>query len=102
VSINPSSLPDGVTMGSEGNATIVIVDNDRKYSSLFHLHSYVHVNFPAIMVNFSQSNYNANENDELVQLMLVLSNPSSSDITVYVDTIDREATGERLRGPCIA
>jgi len=48
------------------------------------------------MVNFSQSNYNANENDELVQLMLVLSNPSSSDIIVYVDTIDREATGERF------
>jgi len=51
------------------------------------------------MVNFSQSNYNANENDELVQLMLVLSNPSSSDIIVYVDTIDREATGETLRVP---
>jgi len=60
------------------------------------------VNFPAITVNFSQSSYSANENDEVVQLMVVMSNPSSSDITIRVDTIDREATGEALRGPCIA
>jgi len=50
------------------------------------------------MVNFSQSNYSANENDELVQPMLVLSNPSSSDIIIRVDTIDREANGETLSG----
>ena len=54
-------------------------------------------NFLVITVNFSQSNYGANENDGLVQPMLVLSNPSSSDITIRVDTIDREATGERLK-----
>ena len=54
------------------------------------------------MVNFSQSNYGANENDELVQPMLVLSNPSSSDITIRVDTIDKEATGETLRSPDIS
>jgi len=56
---------------------------------------------PAITVNFSQSSYSANEN-EVVQLMLVMSNPSSSSIAIRVDTIDREATGEALRGPCIA
>jgi len=39
--IDPLSLPDGVTVSSEGNTTVVIVDNDRKYSSLFDLHSYV-------------------------------------------------------------
>jgi len=52
--------------------------------------------FSAIMVNFSQSNYSASESDELVQPVLVLSNPSSSDITIRVDTINREATGEGL------
>ena len=53
--------------------------------------------FLAILVNFSQSIYGVNENDGLVQPMLVLSNPSSIDITIRVDTIDREANGETLR-----
>ena len=67
--------------------------------------SYVHMypwKFSAIMVNFSQSNYSASESDELVQPVLVLSNPSSSDITIRVDTINREATGETLRSPGIS
>jgi len=28
LSIDPSSLPDGITVGSESNATVVIVDNN--------------------------------------------------------------------------
>ena len=31
LSIDPSSLPDGVTVGSEGNTTVIIVDNNGKH-----------------------------------------------------------------------
>ena len=43
---------------------------------------------------FNQSMYNVDEDDGLAQLILVLSNPSSSDITVQVVTEDGSATGE--------
>ena len=52
--------------------------------------------FLAITVNFSKSIYDVGENDGRVQPMLVLSNPSSTDIIILVDTIDREAIGEAL------
>ena len=35
LTIDPLSLPDGVTVGNEGNTTVVIVDNDRKCCSTF-------------------------------------------------------------------
>ena len=53
----------------------------------------------AISVNFSKSNYGIGENDGQVQPKLVLSNPSSTDFTIRVDTIDREAVGESLTNP---
>ena len=43
---------------------------------------------------FNQSMYNVDEDDGPAQLILVLSNPSSSDITVQVITEDGSATGE--------
>ena len=33
LSIDPSSLPDGVTVGSESNATVIIVDNNGECQS---------------------------------------------------------------------
>jgi len=51
-------------------------------------------NFLAITVSFSESNYVIRENDGQVEPMLILSNPSSIDITIRVDTIDMEAIGE--------
>lgn len=53
----------------------------------------------AISVNFSKSNYGVGENDGRVQAMLVLSNPSSTDVTIRVDTVDGEAMGESLTNP---
>jgi len=48
----------------------------------------------SILLKFDQSTYSADEDDGLVQATLVLSNPSSTDITVQViDTADT-ATGE--------
>ena len=43
---------------------------------------------------FSQTTYSVNESDGSAQIGLVLSNPSSSDITVQVANIDGSATGE--------
>ena len=37
------------------------------------------------VVKFNQPVYNVNEDDELVQPKLILSNPSSADITVQVN-----------------
>ena len=34
LTINPSSLPDGVTRGTPSEATVTIVDNDGKASSI--------------------------------------------------------------------
>ena len=48
----------------------------------------------ATIVMFNQSMYNVDEDTGPAQLILVLSNPSSSDITVQVITEDGSATGE--------
>jgi len=45
-------------------------------------------------VRFSQSTYSFNEDDGPAQPALVLSNPSSTDITVQVRSSDITATGE--------
>ena len=49
---------------------------------------------PAITVNFSQATYSFNEDAGSAQLGLVLSNPSSTDITVQVRDNENTATGE--------
>ena len=46
------------------------------------------------IVHFSQSTYSVNEDDGVVQPVLVLSNPSSTDITVQVRDNSNTATGE--------
>ena len=48
----------------------------------------------SLNVSFSQSTYSVNEDDGLVQPVLVLSNPSSTDITVQVRDNSNTATGE--------
>ena len=50
--------------------------------------------FPAITVNFNQSTYSVNEDAGPVQPVLVLSNPSSTDITVQVRDTQNTATSE--------
>ena len=53
-----------------------------------------HCLFPAITVNFNQSTYSVNEDAGLAQPVLVLSNPSSTDITVQVRDTQNTATSE--------
>jgi len=48
----------------------------------------------AVVVNFEQSTYNIDEDDGPAQPVLVLSNPSSTDIIVEVLNTDESATGE--------
>jgi len=48
----------------------------------------------AVTVSFSESTYNLNEDSGLVQPVLVLNNPSSTDNTMQVSTADGTATGE--------
>jgi len=45
-------------------------------------------------VSFNQSTYSVNEDDGPAQPVLVLSNPSTTDITVQVSTSDGTATGK--------
>ena len=52
------------------------------------------VYFLAIDVFFNASTYTVDENNGHVQLVLVLSNPSSTDITVQVTDNSDTATGE--------
>ena len=90
--IGSSSLPNNVTVGRLNTTTIVILDDDRKYfivaSSLEH-----NVNSIAITITFSQSTYTTDEDSGEVQVELVFSNPSMTDITVQVNTIDITTNG---------
>ena len=45
-------------------------------------------------VNFSQSLYSVNENSGSVEIVMILSNPSPSDITVQVINTEGSATGK--------
>jgi len=58
-------------------------------------HVYISLILPiAITVSFNQSTYSVDEDDRPAQPVLVLSNPSSSDITVQVFSTDGTATGK--------
>ena len=50
--------------------------------------------FIAVIVFFNQSMYSVNEGDLSAQPVLVLNNPSLSDITVQILHTDGSATGE--------
>ena len=45
------------------------------------------------IVRFTQSTYRVNEDDGSVQLVLVLSYPASTNVTVTVSSIDESAKG---------
>ena len=48
----------------------------------------------SLNVSFNQPTYSVNENDGVLQPVLVLSESSSTDITVQVRSTDKTATGE--------
>ena len=51
-------------------------------------------------MRFEELAYVVNEADEKVEPVLILSNPSSSVITVQVFSIDESATGKQLTISC--
>ena len=48
----------------------------------------------AITISFNQSTYHVNENDMTVEIVAILSNPSSTDVTVEITSSDTTATSE--------
>ena len=53
----------------------------------------MYFNLVVATISFSQSMYSVNENEGSVQLVLVLSNPSSTDFTVQVTDEEGTASG---------
>jgi len=53
---------------------------------------YIHV-FTAIEINFSRPIYSVDEDNGVVEIQLIFSNPSSIDITVEVNSDGINATG---------
>ena len=91
--IDSSSLPDNVTAGSLNTTSVMIVDDDRKYFNIINSFSIKYINTIVITITFNQSAYTTDEDSGAVQVELVSSNPSMTDITVQVNTIDITTNG---------
>ena len=50
--------------------------------------------YVAANVSFTQSTYFVNETENFVQVEMVLSNPSSNNVTVQITSSDMTATGK--------
>ena len=97
ISIVSNSHPDVVTNGSPDHVNITIVDNDGKcHVSYALVDIYPHSLIVDITVNFSSSLYFGRETNGLVQIDLLISNPSSVDITLQVESDDAGATSEGI------
>ena len=89
-----NSLPGHVTVGDLSMVNVTIVDNDGKLLLYELCINYLWLIVTDITVRFNQSTYSVNENDGSVQPILVLSNPSSTNISVQVRDNSNTATGE--------
>ena len=93
VLIVSNSLPDNVINGTVDQATVIIVDDDCK----LYIHKcilLIFCCFIAITISFNQMMYRANESDGTVEIMINLSNPSMTDITVQIVSSDITAISE--------
>ena len=67
-----------------------------QYLGSYPKHQFLHIYYAsaaALTVFFDQPSYRVNENRGSVQSVLVLSNPSSTDITIKVDDVGITAIG---------
>ena len=64
------------------------------YTNAMSLDYEISISPVAITVSFSQTTYSVDEDDGPAQPVLVLSNPSSTDITVQVRDTENTATSE--------
>ena len=53
--------------------------------------------FIVVTVNFNHTTYDVDEDDGPAQPVLVLSNPSASDITLHVSVTNGSATGKYVK-----
>ena len=94
LTIISNSHPDVVKNGSPDHVNITIVDNDGK--CCINLRSCQLLSLIDITVNFSSSLYFGRETNGLVQIDLLISNPSSVDIALQVNNQDGGASSEGI------
>jgi len=87
----PSSLSGQVTPGTITKSLGNIIDNTGKIKLLVNKFNFIML--LVTTMRFTQSAYSVDENNGPVQPVLVLSNPSSTDITVQVFNINITAFG---------
>ncbi|XP_065915711.1 extracellular matrix protein 3-like [Dysidea avara] len=75
LNITTDSLPNGVSVGYPNQTTVTIEDDE------------------FITVMFNQSAYSVNEDDEMLQIVLVLSNSSVTNVTIKLIDNTTTATG---------
>ena len=75
-----------------GTTTVVILDNDRK-CKIQDENLYIHV-FTVIEINFSQPTYSVDEDNGVVEIQLIFSNPSSIDMTIDINSEEINATSK--------
>ena len=83
--------------GSNGTSKTLLKPVLCRYFIIHHVvtfYPYTTFSHVDITITFSQSTYNVNEDDGPVQPVLVLSNPSSTDITVQVRDTQNTATSK--------
>ena len=94
VAIDPISLINSSVSIITSNTTVIIIDDDRKYSNLLNDFKVENVvAFLAINVTFSQSAYTTTEDDGFLPFVLLFTNPSAFEISITVETSDITAMG---------
>ena len=95
LSIDTSSLPSTIIRGPNCILRATILDDDGMYMHTLHWIFYIfNIQLLDITVNFEQITYNIAEANGLVNPVLVLSNPSSTNITVEILSTEGSATGK--------
>lgn len=90
----PSSLSGRVILGSTATATCNIIDDTGKLKLLDNYSINLFVCTVVIAVRFDQAMYTVDENNGIVQVTLILSNPSASVISIEVLSTNETAYGE--------
>ena len=92
----PSSLSEVVVPGSINSAIGTITDNTGMLASTYCVDSsrnFIYIPFLVATVMFQRSTYQITEGDGPALPELILSNPSSTNITVQIISKDKTATG---------
>ena len=86
----PSSLSGQVVPGNITTATGIIIDDTSKNEMLKSLNKFISLLLDAT-VRFGQAMYTVDESDGVVEILLILSNPSSTILLITVFALDESA-----------